>query len=239
MWEIVICDADEVFVQTLEEKLTEFYRECGLEIHVRTYAEGYSFLEDVDEPMDLIFLSTRLPKLDGYLLAEVIRSRPSKKDSMIVFLGEQDGDVFGTFPYRPFDYIRKNCWEDTLPPMLKRLWQYDHRERSIRIRYQRKERLVRVSDIRYIESQGHDLTVHCMHGEAYRFRGRLSELEEVLEGYYFVRTAKSFLVNCAHVQEMTNRIALRDGSELPCSKSCNGQAKQMWQRYMREMQRAW
>lgn len=237
MWEIVICDADESFVEEVKKRVSAFYGERGMEIRITKYLDAYAFIEDVDKPMDLILMGTKQNKVDGYVLSDVIRSRPAKKNTILVFLGEKDEDVFGAFVYRPFDYIRKHRWEIDLPVMLQRLWKADHRQRSVEIRYQRKTRRVRVSDIMYIEGQGHDLTVYCTRGENYRFRAKMAEYEKQLQGYYFVHSAKSFLVNCAYVKEVSDRVTLNDGSEIPCSKSCMAQIKQMWQRYMKEIMR--
>jgi DNA-binding LytR/AlgR family response regulator len=187
--------------------------------------------------MDLILLGTQLSDLSGYIIAQLIRTRCLKRDTALVFLGEDDSDVFGAFAYRPFDYIRKDHWDTEADTMLARLWQYDHRDRSIEVMFQRKKKSVRVSSIMYIEGQGHSVIVCCTNDESYRFRGRMAEYEERLDGYYFVRSAKSFLVNCAYVKGITNRVWLKDGSEIPCSKSCTAQTRQMWNRYMQEMAR--
>jgi DNA-binding LytR/AlgR family response regulator len=238
MWEIVICDADEAFVETLKEKLEAFYGNRGFAIHLTVYRDAFSFIEGIDnQPMDLIFMSTQMPKLDGYLLSEVIRSRPGKRDSILVFLGDQDKDVFGAFAYQPFDYIRKQYWEEMLPVTLKRLWRMDHRKRGVEICYQRKRRWLRVTDIICIEGQGHYLTFHCVKGETYRFRGRMADYEQLLCGYYFVHSAKSFYINCAHIKEIRSMVLMKDGTKIPCSKSCGAQTKRMWHRYMREMMR--
>jgi DNA-binding LytR/AlgR family response regulator len=221
----------------MRETLHNFYEERGMEIQIRIYPDGYSLIPDVDTPMDLILLDTRLSDLNGYIIAELLRTRRSKRDSLIVFLGDPKSDVYEAFSYLPFGYIRKDHWAEESGALLARLWRYDHRERSVEVVYQRKRKRVRVSSIMYIEGQGHSLTVFCTQGENYRFRGRMAEYEALLDGYYFVRSAKSFLVNCAYVRGITNRVELKNGCEIPCSKSCTAQTRQMWDRYMQEMAR--
>lgn len=238
MWEIVICNSDGIFVERIQKTLTVFYGEHEMKIRIRVYPDAASLISDVDEPMDLILLSTQLSDMDGYLLAELLRTRKSKQESKLIFCGEEDGDVFAAFSYLPFGYIRKNRWDTEADDVLVRLWKYDHRERSIEVVYQRKKKRVRVSDIIYIEGQGHGLTVCCAQGETYHFRGRMAEYEALLDGYYFVHSAKSYLVNCAYVKGITSKVWLKDGGQLPCSRSCAAQTKRMWERYMREMAHA-
>jgi DNA-binding LytR/AlgR family response regulator len=238
MWEIVICDSDEAFVEKVKEKLTGFYAKRGMGIRIKVYPNGYSLIPDVDEPMDLILLSTRLSDLDGYIIAELIRTRRSKLESKIVFLGEKDSDVFGAFDYEPFGFIRKSHWEEEAEATLSRLWACDHRERSIEVIYQKTRKRVRVSSIMYIEKQEHSLTVWCTQGESYRFKARMADYERLLEGYYFVHSSRSFLVNCAYVHGIKDTVMLKNGSEIPCSKSCRAQVREMWKRYMKEMAHA-
>jgi DNA-binding LytR/AlgR family response regulator len=192
----------------------------------------------LDNVMDLILLSTRLSDINGYAIAELIGTRWSKRESKLIFLGEEGSDVLAAFAYQPFGYIPKNQWDARAENVLWRLWRCDHRERSVEVLYQKKKKYVRVSNIMYIEVQGHSLTVWCERGECYRFTGRLSEYEKLLEGYYFVRSSKSFLVNCAYVHGITDMVRLKNGCEIPCSRSYSSGIRQMWDRYMREMAHA-
>jgi DNA-binding LytR/AlgR family response regulator len=238
MWEIVICDSDEVFVERVEETVTSFYAKREMEIHIQVYPDGYTIIPAINEPMDVIFLSTRLSDVSGFCIAALLRTRRLKRDSKIVFLGEEDGDVFESFTYQPFSFIRKCRWESEAEDVLSHLWACDHRERSVQVMYQRKRKQVRVSSIMYIEAYGHSLTVWCTKGESYRFHGRMAEYEERLKGYYFVHSAKSYLVNCAYVHGIKDTVQLKNGFEIPCSKSCSTKTRQMWYRYMQEMARA-
>lgn len=54
------------------------------------------------------------------------------------------------------------------------------------------------ADILYVEVMQHYLIFHMKGGEKYRVRGTIGEAEELLAPYFFVRCAKSFLVNLRH-----------------------------------------
>ena len=76
MWDVVICDSDEFFVHFLRKRIEEFYEERDFEVKVRSYSNGHRFmdaLEKEDEPMDLIFLNTKLSDMSGFVVAELIR----------------------------------------------------------------------------------------------------------------------------------------------------------------------
>lgn len=235
MWNIAICDVDTAFAAKLEEKLQAFYQRHDFEISIKIYTDPEFFISNVDEPMDLIFINTRLGSLSGYALAELFRGRPKKQDSFLIFVGSNDEDVFEAFLYQPFSYLRMSTWEIDLQKSLGCLWEYDHRNRSIWVRKNRKRKLIRVSDIIYMESQGHYVNVHCVGDVDFHFRERMSHYEELLKGYYFVHSTKSFLVNCAHIKDIEEKVLLSDGRVAPCSKSRKLETEAMWERYMKEV----
>lgn len=235
MWEIAICNSDTAFVEELSNRLHDFYQKRDLEIRVKPYLTGEAFLNNVNEPVDLLFLDTRLSDISGYVIAELLRNRQDREETFIIFISGHDEDVFEAFCYHPFGYIRKNEYNEVLEKELHRLWKVDHRDRSVWVTWHRKKRLVRIADIMYIENQGHNLTVHCVRNESFRFRKRLAYFDERLKDYYFVRSTTSYLVNCAYVKDIADQVILLDGSEIPCSKARKGQTEKMWQRYIREM----
>lgn len=236
MWDIAICESDENFVALLTEKLKEFYSGREFEITIHVYSNGQSFIDALNQPQDLIFLNTQLSDMSGFVVAELLLLSRKQKNPVLIFMSDQEKGVFRSFFYQPFWYIRKDMLEDELNTALKRLWILDHRERSVHIRQKRSDKYIRVEDIIYIETQGHNLVFHCKDGD-YRFRSRMAVYEERLKDYYFVHPAKSFLINCAHVDMFTNTVRMKDGSIIPCSKARCAEAKRMRQRYIDEVER--
>lgn len=236
MWEVVICDSDKQFAAQLENQVHYFYQERKLETNVQIYTDGASMMQALgDNRIDLLFLNTRLSDMHGYSLAEYIRGHEKKKNTSLIFLSDHDEDVFDAFLYQPFGYVRKQKVEEELEKNLNRLWQSNHAQRSITVRHQRTQKLIRIQDIMYVESQGHYISIHCLDGEIYRFRGRMAEYEQLLEGCFFVHSAKSYLVNCAFVKSIGEKVLLDDGTQIPCSKSKKGDVKKMHGIYLKNL----
>jgi DNA-binding LytR/AlgR family response regulator len=232
MWEIAICESDLEFVEQIEQKLNEFYKVNKKEIRIKKFADGCSLIDCINNPMDLIFLSTRLRDVDGYSIAELICSRYSKKGSYIVFLGRDDSDVATAFLFQPFGFITKDRWYEEADVVLTRLWQHDHRKRSVEITTCKARTQVRISDIMYIEIRKKTLMFCCTKGKSYCFTAQIRDYEMLEDGYYFVHSTKSFLVNCAYVKGIKGMVYLKDGTILPCSDSCSKKMRWMWNRYM-------
>lgn len=80
------------------------------------------------------------------------------------------------------------------------------------------ERTLYTDNIIYIESQGHKCMFLYMEKEiwTYQIYEKLDKIEEMLSGYGFLRTHKSFLVNMKHVRTISNYLVTLDsGEELP------------------------
>ncbi len=236
MWEVVICDSDKSFATELEDHVRDFYQDRKLETNVQIYTEGAAFRRDLDErKMDLIFLNTRLSDVHGYEIAREIRNHEEKKEASLIFLSDHDEDVFEAFSYQPVAYMRKMHSEQELEKILCRLWGMKHAGRSITVRHQRTHKLLRIQDIMYLESQGHYISVHCVDGESYRFRGRMAEYEEMLQGCFFVHSAKSYLINCAYIESVGENVKLNNGITVPCSKSRKSEVRKVCEFYLKDV----
>lgn len=71
---------------------------------------------------------------------------------------------------------------------------------------------IKLSDIYYIESDLRTLLIHTKN-DHYSLTGKISELEESLKNYDFVRVHKSFLVNLQYVKNIFKDIITLDNQE--------------------------
>ena len=89
-------------------------------------------------------------------------------------------------------------------------------------------------EICYLDSRGHQLTVHTVNGSILCYE-RLEEMKQRLPGRFF-QCHKSFLVNMDAVRRIDkNRILLKTGEEIPISKAKYTDTRTAYFRYMGEM----
>lgn len=77
-----------------------------------------------------------------------------------------------------------------------------------------------INQIMYAESFGRSLLLHCSNDERpVMCRMPISEAEQKLAPYHFLRIQKSYLVNMAYILSMNcHGVTLRSGALLPISK---------------------
>jgi DNA-binding LytR/AlgR family response regulator len=199
MWEIAICESDYDFAGLVENKLNAFFSYHDMDFKIQKYPDGASFIADLEHPWDLILLCTTLSDTDGYSVAKLICDRDYKQGTNIIFLGDENANIFKAFEFWPFGYIKKNEWNKKSNEVLIRLLVRDHLERSVGIMYFKQEKQIRVTSIMYIQRKGHYVNILCLRGDFYHFRGELAKYDRLLRGYYFVHVSKTYLVNCAYV----------------------------------------
>ena len=102
-----------------------------------------------------------------------------------------------------------------LSRMLERVWPSS--EQPLRIISDRREIILRPSEIRYIESNDDEVWLHTTEGRRFRNKTGISQWEALL-GTGFLRIHRSFLVNRTFVTGCTAEEVFLDGTSLPVSR---------------------
>ena len=88
MLEIVICDSEATFSGLLAEKIKDFYDRHDHAATIRLFSDGHSFMRamDEEEPIDMLFLNTKLSDMSGFVVADLVRLSPVKRNCQLIFL---------------------------------------------------------------------------------------------------------------------------------------------------------
>jgi DNA-binding LytR/AlgR family response regulator len=235
MWDIAICESDYSFAEQVENKLNNFFSHHEMEIRIQKYFDSVSFIDELEQPRDLILLCTKLSDANGYSVARLICDNNTRQGNNIIFLGEDDANISTAFEFWPFGYIKKVNWNKNSDEVLTRLLVRDHLERSVEVLLFQQKKQIKVTSIIYIQRKGHYLNFYCLRNEFYHFRGELEKYDRLLRGYYFVHVTKTYLVNCAYIKEISDIVRFKDGTVIRCSKAYRENARNMWFRYLKEM----
>ena len=128
---------------------------------------------------------------------------------------------------RPWGFVKKPVnWELLLAVVQKCLREQEENKRQcLPVRTKKGVTQLPVREIRYVESQGHVLTVY-MKGESHEAYGRIAELQKLLPAY-FIHCHKSFLVNPVYIKSYENKVfVMEDGAKIPISQARRKEARQ-------------
>lgn len=235
-----ICDDRQEDIGRIEDALRKGIERIGqaVSLRVRTFQNGGElYAAACKEKFDLIFLDIEMPEMDGFELAEKLcMDRPQ---ICLVFVSVHESFVFDAQEYSPLWFVRKGNLEWD---MLKVLKKYLQTTAFMGVSYRLKEgfgfREIPIRDIVYIEGSGHSLAIRKTDGGWLRKYGSLKSMEEELEGCYFLRIHKNYLVNQKYISEVGNReIYLLDGSTLEMGRDRKNAVREAMRQYDRERRR--
>ena len=154
---------------------------------------------------------------------------------LIIFLSSLDHLVYQSFAFQPFWFLRKSHLED-LPTIIEKLL---HLLSSQQIQYtinvNGNNISISLSDISYFESDGHYIIAH-MNEKTIHFKSRMSDIENELKPYSFIRCHIGFLVNCRFIKICSRTsITLITGQVIPISRAKAEETQTIYVKYMRSL----
>lgn len=211
-----VCDDEREVADLVAEKLREFYPD---ECEIKCYTDGDSlFADSARELFYAFFLDIGMSGLDGFTLAEKIRSdNPFAK---IIFVTNHTELAHIGYLYGAFRYVRKFALEEELREAAQSLkHEFDLQSEFLLLKTPLGEVVADVNSIRYFEVKGHQVTAFFDETEE-RVSGTMNEYEERLKDVGFIRIHKSFLVNFRFIESVgKNNVTLTDGTALLLSRN--------------------
>ncbi|RPE08057.1 DNA-binding response regulator [Chitinophaga lutea] len=191
------------------------------------------------QPVDLIFLDIRMPRLTGLDLLKTLQQRP-----MVIITSAYEEHALESFDLDVVDYLLKPFrFERFLKAVNRALALHNLKKQvnqpapanptaapamepaQIYIRSDKKQIQVSLADILYLESVGNYVKV--WNTQRYLLTpGTLSGFETRLPADTFIRIHKSYILNKSFVHYIEgNTIRLKNGTELPLGKNYRHVAK--------------
>lgn len=216
MIRIAVCDDDREFSARLKLLINKYYFEEKVEFYAAVFNSGMDLLFGKKD-YNAVFLDIDMPNIGGFEIAEKLSS-----DILIVFVTAHDELVYSSLKFRPFRFIRKGHLENELPEVLadlKKVIFKNNAKKKFILQTKSGEAVLNIDDIEYIEIYGHQIRIIVAGADPLECYGSLSVLEKQLSDFNFVRTHKSYLVNCKYIFSIEkNRIILDSKTEIPLSR---------------------
>ncbi len=232
-----ICDDEPAVLDYLYAHILNEFKRQGTVIRLETFTSGQEFLKaQANEPFDVVFLDIDMPEMSGFDVAEKISDN---KRTLIIFVTTHDELVFSSLKFQPFRFIRKSFFDDELSEVLDAVSSVLSKRiagRKFKLQTKSHDVYVDIEQIVYIEIYGHWLHVHTNDNEVLECYGILSDYESQLEPFDFVRTYKSYLVNCKYIRSVEkDQVVLDDKTVIPLSRRRINDVNDKFTKYLRSM----
>lgn len=233
-----ICDDEPTMLDYLHEHISVEFKRQGADAHIDKFKSGRDYLNAHKvEPFDVVFLDIDMPEISGFDIAEKISG---SERTIIIFVTTHDELVFSSIKFQPFRFIRKTFIEDELEEVLDAINKVLSKRtagKKFKLQTRSHDVYIDVEQIMYIEIYGHWLHVYTYDDkEVLDCYGILSDFEAQLEPFDFVRTHKSYLVNCRYIRSVEKeQVILDDKTTIPLSRRRINDVNDRFTKYLRSM----
>lgn len=218
MIRIAIVEDEVTYREQFLEYLKRYEKESGEEISVVSFTDGDEIAGGYKSVFDIILMDVQMEFMDGMSAAEEIRK--SDPEVVIIFITNMAQYAIRGYAVDALDYVLKPVsyfafsqrLDRAIARMKKRIAHY------ITVPVKGGLQKLNISNVYYVESQGHNLVFHTDTGD-YVSVGTMKDTESILEPLHFCTASKGVLVNLAHVDGIREGCAIVQDTLLSISRS--------------------
>jgi len=234
MIKIAIVEDEHAYAMQLQKYLHQYESETGEVFEISLFSDGDEIVNKYRPIYDIILMDVEMKFMDGMSAAEEIRKVDT--EVVIMFITNMPQYAIRGYAVDALDYVLKPvsyfAFSQKLNRAISRMKKRETKTISISI----KGGTVRldISNITYVESQGHTLIFHTASAN-YETSGTMKEMEKELSRYDFFRGNKGYLINLAHVDSIKDGCAVVRGESLLLSRARKKEFMETLTRYWGEV----
>jgi len=234
MIKIAIVEDEHAYAMQLQEYLHQYEKENGEVFEISFFSDGDEIVNKYNPVYDIILMDVEMKFMDGMSAAEEIRKVDT--EVVIMFITNMPQYAIRGYAVDALDYVLKPVSYFAFSQRLNRAISRMKKRETKMITISIKGGTVRlnVTNVTYIESQGHTLIFHTVNG-IYETSGTMKELEKELSELNFYRGNKGYLINLAHVESVKDGCAVVRGEQLLLSRARKKEFMEALTRYWGEV----
>jgi len=240
MMHIAICDDEKTALESLAAEVADWAKAereaCRTESY--TTADAFLFAWEEKKDIDALLLDIEMPGMDGIALAHKLR-RMGERISIIFVTGNPDFALEG-YELEAVSYLVKPVKREKLRAALSRAKEQLRRRPAILAPLSAGEvEKVYVSDICFLESDGHDSVIWKRDGTRLVCKAGLQQLEQALAECEcpdaFFKPHRSYDINLSYVERIGKKeIRMENKVQVPVARGKWEALNQAYMRYFRK-----
>lgn len=235
MIRIVLLDDNQPFLISLRTNIRNVLNSHKIDAEIHVFEDADGIPDHILSTSDVFFLDIdfRGKEYTGIDIAKKIRRL--RQDSIIVFVTNYIEYAPEGYEVQAFRYCLKSEIHLKLEQyLLQAISKRKAEQETIQISVSGETITIPLSDVLYIESQGHTAVIHIQkpgtqNQKSYQFYATLISLEQDLADQGFLRIQKSYLVNMRRMKKFQcNEATLDNGTVLPVSEKNYAKQKKQY-----------
>lgn len=231
MIRVAIVEDEESYVAILKRYLAKYEEEFEKQLEITVFRDGDEITSTYRAQFDIVLMDIEMRFIDGMTAAEEIRQMDSRVT--IIFITNTPQYAIRGYEVGALDYILKPVSYFVFSQKINRAVSKLRRieKKWITIQVKNGVKRVELSDIYYVESEGHYLKYHTKKETVLSY-DIIKTAEVNIADRNFFRINKCYLVNLEYVDGVKERLAVVHGEELLISRS-------RMKQFMQELTRYW
>ena len=215
---IKIVDDDQVFVKKIKDIVYDNFKDIFLDYSIECITSNFE--AQYFEKGDIFFLDIDLKEKNGIKIAEKIRENNS--NAIIIFVSAMNDMIFDSLIVQPFYFIRKDNFDRDMKIACTLIQKYINGKKTS----------MQLSDIIYLESFLHEITIHTPFDD-YKYSSTFNKMMSLINSTNIIRIQKSYAVNLFWVKEIyKEELLLRNGVILKIGKKYRQDVLKQYKEYL-------
>lgn len=224
MIRIAIVDDENIICSEIDNYILKAIKNKIEKADISVYYSGEKFLYALQngESFDLIFMDIEMKEISGIDVSRYIRDEQNDQNTQIVFVTGKDGYDRFLFEYRPFGFIAKPVFYESVAKILKKYIDiYGDNTATFHYIEDYNDCWVKLENIIYFESNDRKVNMYLSDTDKVgTFYMNMSEVYEKVNKYSFFIIHKSYIVNEKFISlYQSDCVILTNGKKLPLSRS--------------------
>ncbi len=223
---IGICDDEQQHRIRLKELCEQFFSEFPNNHDYVEFSSGEEVLSYDGERMHLLFLDIQMGEVSGLDILDALR----EKDNVwrIAFVSSYVEYRIDTIDLKTLAFLEKPLTYEGVKKCLGIAIRENKENINTTFTLMDGKRNVELSDIIYIQAQGHYVIVHARKDD-FTCYDSLKQYEELVKGTSMIRIHKSYLVNMQYIKKiLAEEIVMADGKRLPIGRKYTKDIKEKY-----------
>ena len=226
---IKIVDDDQAFVKKIKDIVYDNFKDIFLDYSIDCITSNFE--AQYFEKGDIFFLDIDLKEKNGIKIAEKIRE--NNFNAIIIFVSALNDMVFDSLIVQPFYFIRKDNFDRDIKITCSLIQNYINKNhRIITFDFNDRKTSIKLSDIIYLESFLHEITIHTSFDD-YKYSSSFNKMMLFINSTNIVRIHKSYVVNLFWVKEIyKEEMILNNGITLKIGKKYRQDVLKKYKEYL-------
>lgn len=217
MIKIAIVEDEYKDAEFLKGIVVDYAEKKRKKVSVDIFRSGVDFIGDGTAVYDIVFLDIEMPLLNGIETAKKLRKFDS--DVCIIFVTNMPQFALKGYEVDALDYVLKPVNSFNISLKLDKAFRLiEKRESAIFVSTESGIRRLSLSAVCYMEVFGHMTAIHTEEEEIIT-RISLKELEQQLEGDWFYRCSRFYIINFRYLSGITEDNVLVAGNSFKISRN--------------------